>query len=74
VLGDLPKWLKPAPGDDARTRERKAKAAKAFKSKARFARLDAETARKAASWQAFKGGVTKKRPGLARPVATVKKA
>lgn len=69
-LGELPKWLKAAPGDDARTRERKAKAAKAFKSKARFAKLDAEAARKAASWQSFKGAGVKKKKGLAKPVAT----
>lgn len=69
-LGELPKWLKVAPGDDARTRERKLKAAKAFKSKARFAKLDAEAARKAASWQSFKGAGVKKKKGLAKPVAT----
>lgn len=69
-LGELPKWLKAAPGDDARTKERKAKAAKAFKSKARFAKLDAEAARKAASWQSFKGAGVKKKKGLAKPVAT----
>ena len=69
-LGELPKWLKAAPGDDARTKERKAKAAKAFKSKARFAKLDAAAARKAASWQSFKEAGVKKKKGLAKPVAT----
>ena len=72
---ELPKAMRPAPGDDAKTRERKAKAAKAFKSKQRFARMDAASAHKAASWQAFSGGGgggEKKKnalPGLRKAVA-----
>ena len=54
-----PPW-RPAPqvkeGDDEKTKAKKRKLAKAWKSKARFAKLDATTKQKADNWKRFLAG------------------
>lgn len=60
-----PRKLTIEEGDDERTRERKKKLLKAFKTKQRLADKDAEQNAKASSWQAFRTGkaATKHKPG-----------
>jgi survival-of-motor-neuron-related-splicing factor 30 len=53
---EMPKWLAIKPTDDEKTRQRKRKLAKAFKSKARFARLDLQQKQKADAWKQFVSG------------------
>ena len=60
----MPKWLVVKEGDDERTRQKKRKLAKAWKSKARFVRLDVQQKEKADAWKSFlagKGGKKKKK-------------
>ena len=50
--------------DDEKTRQKKRKLAKAYKSKARFAKLDLQQKEKADAWKRFMAGKPKKgRPG-----------
>jgi len=60
-----PKKLLIEEGDDERTKERKRKLLKAFKTKQRLADKEAEQNAKASSWQAFRNskGATKHKPG-----------
>ena len=63
-----PKKLLAEEGDDERTRERKRKLLKAFKTKQRLADKEAEQNAKASSWQAFRNskGATKHKPGCVK--------
>jgi survival-of-motor-neuron-related-splicing factor 30 len=63
---DAPKKLEVKDDDDERTRERKKKLLKSFKSKQRLAEADAEQTERAASWQAFRTGkgAAKAKPGF----------
>lgn len=63
VAQEMPKWLEIKPTDDEKTKQKKRKLAKAYKSKARFARLDQQQKEKADAWKRFlagKGKGTKK--------------
>jgi survival-of-motor-neuron-related-splicing factor 30 len=62
-----PRKLTIEEGDDEKTKERKRKLLKAFKTKQRLADKDAEQNAKASSWQAFRTGkaATKHKPGCA---------
>jgi survival-of-motor-neuron-related-splicing factor 30 len=59
-LQDMPKWLEVKPNDDEKTKQKKRKLAKAFKSKARFAKLDLQQKQKADAWKRFLAGKTRK--------------
>ncbi len=67
VVGrEAPRKLEIQEGDDERTRERKKKLLKAFKSKQRLAEAEAEQSARAASWQNFRQGkaATKHKAGF----------
>ena len=68
-----PKKLLAEEGDDERTRERKRKLLKAFKTKQRLADKEAEQNAKASSWQAFRNskGATKHKPGCVAQLCSV---
>ncbi len=55
-IQEVPKWLEIKPTDDEKTKQKKRKLAKAYKSKARFARLDLQQKQKADAWKAFMSG------------------
>ncbi|PRW20751.1 survival of motor neuron-related-splicing factor 30 [Chlorella sorokiniana] len=57
---EMPKWLQIKDSDDDKTRQKKRKLAKAYKSKARFARLDLQQKEKADAWKRFIAGKPKK--------------
>jgi survival-of-motor-neuron-related-splicing factor 30 len=57
---DMPKWLEVKVTDDDKTRQKKRKLAKAYKSKARFARLDSQQKQKADAWKRFLAGKASK--------------
>lgn len=56
----MPKWLAIKDTDDEKTRQKKRKLAKAYKSKARFAKLDLQQKQKAEAWKSFLAGKSKK--------------
>lgn len=60
VVEEMPKWLEIKPTDDEKTKQKKRKLAKAYKSKARFARLDQQQKEKADAWKRFLAGKGKK--------------
>ncbi|KAL4433592.1 hypothetical protein ABPG75_000033 [Micractinium tetrahymenae] len=60
VVEEMPKWLEVKPTDDEKTKQKKRKLAKAYKSKARFARLDQQQKEKADAWKRFLAGKGKK--------------
>jgi survival-of-motor-neuron-related-splicing factor 30 len=60
-LQEMPKWLEVKATDDDKTKQKKRKLAKAFKSKARFAKLDLQQKQKADSWKTFLAGKSKKK-------------
>lgn len=53
---EMPKWLQVKEGDDEKTKAKKRKLAKAYKSKARFAKLDLQSKEKAEAWKRFTSG------------------
>lgn len=57
---EMPKWLEIKATDDEKTQQKKRKLAKAYKSKARFARLDLQQKQKADAWKRFLAGKPKK--------------
>ena len=58
-------WLVIQPEDDEKTKAKKKKLAKSYKSKMRFQRMDAETKTRQNSWLDFqKGKGTKKKAGF----------
>ncbi len=57
---EMPKWLQIRETDDEKTRQKKRKLAKAYKSKARFAKLDLQQKEKADAWKRFMAGKPKK--------------
>ena len=59
----MPQWLAIKPTDDEKTREKKRKLAKGYKSRARFARLDVQQKQKADAWKSFLAGGTRKSRG-----------
>lgn len=58
---EVPKWLEVKPTDDEKTRQKKRKLAKAFKSKARFAKLDLQQKQRAEAWKQFMSGAPAKK-------------
>lgn len=64
VVTELPKWLEIKPGDDEKTKARKRKLLKSYKSKVRFQEMDLAQKKKQDSWQTFvKGKGQKKKTG-----------
>ena len=61
---EMPKWLEIKPTDDEKTRMRKRKLIKSFKSKQRFNQMDAVQTKKAEAWKSFVTKGTKKKSGL----------
>ena len=60
-----PQWLEVQPEDDEKTRAKKRKLAKSYKSKIRFQKMDAQQREKQSSWLSFqKGKGTKKKAGF----------
>lgn len=59
-IQEMPKWLQIKETDDEKTRQKKRKLAKAYKSKARFAKLDLQQKEKADAWKRFIAGKPKK--------------
>lgn len=58
-------WLEVQPEDDAKTRVKKKKLAKSYKSKMRFQKMDTDTKNRQSSWLDFqKGKGTKKKAGF----------
>lgn len=58
-------WLEIQPEDDEKTRAKKKKLAKSYKSKMRFQKMDTETKSRQSSWLDFqKGKGTKKKAGF----------
>ena len=58
-------WLEIQPEDDEKTRSKKKKLAKSYKSKMRFQKMDTETKSRQSSWLDFqKGKGTKKKAGF----------
>ena len=57
---EMPKWLQVSTEDDEKTRQKKRKLVKAYKSKARFAKLDLQQKQKADAWKRFLTGKPKK--------------
>lgn len=64
VSEEMPKWLEIKPTDDEKTRLRKRKLIKSFKSKQRFNEMDAAQTKKADAWKSFVSKGTKKKSGL----------
>ena len=61
----LPQWLHIQPEDDEKTRIKKKKLVKSYKSKIRFQKLDSQQREKQSSWLDFqKGKGTKKKAGF----------
>ena len=61
----LLQWLEFQPDDDEKTRAKKKKLAKSYKSKLRFHKMDTETKVRQSSWLDFqKGKGTKKKAGF----------
>ena len=61
----LPQWLEIQPEDDEKTRLKKRKLVKSYKSKIRFQKLDSQQREKQSSWLNFqKGKGTKKKAGF----------
>jgi survival-of-motor-neuron-related-splicing factor 30 len=58
---EMPKWLEVKPEDDEKTKAKKRKLAKAYKSRARFARLDQLSKQKQDAWKRFQTGKGKKK-------------
>jgi survival of motor neuron-related-splicing factor 30 len=50
---EMPRWLEIKPTDDDKTRLRKRKLIKSFKSKQRFSQMDAAQKQKADAWKSF---------------------
>ncbi|KAK9812102.1 hypothetical protein WJX73_006622 [Symbiochloris irregularis] len=64
-VGEMPKWLAVKDTDDDKTRNRKRKLQKSFKSKMRFQQLDMEVKNRQSSWLNFKKGKgAKKKTGF----------
>lgn len=53
VLEKMPAWLEFKSTDDEKTKERKRKLQKSYKSKQRFQKMDLESQKKQKSWQSF---------------------
>ena len=65
AFASLPQWLEIQPEDDEKTRVKKRKLAKSYKSKIRFQKMDAQQREKQSSWLNFqKGKGTKKKAGF----------
>ncbi|PSC74490.1 survival of motorneuron-related-splicing factor 30 [Micractinium conductrix] len=58
---EMPKWLEVKPTDDEKTKSKKRKLAKAYKSRARFAKLDIQSKQKQDAWKRFQAGKGKKK-------------
>ncbi|KAK9812726.1 hypothetical protein WJX72_002696 [[Myrmecia] bisecta] len=62
---EMPKWLEIKPTDDEKTKQKKKKLQKSYKSKMRFHKMDVETKQRAQAWQDFaKGKGSKKKTGF----------
>ena len=65
VVTEVPKWLEIRPEDDEKTKARKKKLIKSYKSKMRFQSMDLAQAEKQSSWQSFQSGKgAKKKTGF----------
>eukprot|EP00955_Chlamydomonas_euryale_P104141 365542-Chlamydomonas_euryale.AAC.27 len=65
VVNEMPKWLVINEEDDEKTKARKKKLIKSYKSKMRFQDMDLKTKQKADSWQSFMSGKgAKKKKGF----------
>ena len=65
VVTEVPKWLEIKPEDDEKTKARKKKLIKSYKSKMRFQSMDNEQKEKQNSWQSFQSGKgAKKKTGF----------
>ncbi|CAL8468979.1 g8520 [Coccomyxa elongata] len=70
-VAEMPKWLEIKPTDDDKTRAKKKKLQKSYKSKKRFLEMDMITKKKQQSWLDFKSGKgAKKKTGF---LSTTKK-
>ncbi len=67
-LDEPPAWMKINPSDDERTKLKKKKLLKSFKSKQRFQKMDMEQKKKADNWKSFLAGKVskKKKTGMFR--------
>ncbi|GLC35098.1 hypothetical protein PLESTM_000279300 [Pleodorina starrii] len=73
VVTEIPKWLAIKETDDEKTRARKKKLLKSFKSKIRFQNMDLAQKQKQDTWQSFlKGKGSKKKTGFL--TGTIKKS
>lgn len=65
TVTEIPKWLEVKDNDDEKTKARKRKLLKSYKSKIRFQNMDLAQKKKQDSWQSFvKGKGTKKKTGF----------
>lgn len=58
---ELPGWMKILPNDDEKTKQKKRKMQKSYKSKLRFQKMDQESKAKADSWKNFQAAGTSKK-------------
>ncbi|KAI8110902.1 hypothetical protein M9434_004476 [Picochlorum sp. BPE23] len=60
-LDEPPAWMKIKPSDDEKTKQKKKKLLKSFKSKQRFQKMDMEQKKKADNWKNFLAGKVSKK-------------